>query len=144
VSGQHSDLYGGVSVTQTNSDSSPLSVSKIGDQSTTESFFSIIGDFVSGLEKGDRGMINRAISEITVLQEDMAIVLGDVGSAINNLDRQSDINSDTRLRIDQLLSGEKDLDYAQAVTKFNQEMVRLEATQASFAKVAQLSLFEYI
>ena len=144
VSGQHSDLYGGVSVTQTNSDSSPLSVSKIGDQSTTESFFSIIGDFVSGLEKGDRGMINRSISEITVLQEDMAIVLGDVGSAINNLDRQSDINSDTRLRIDQLLSGEKDLDYAQAVTKFNQEMVRLEATQASFAKVAQLSLFEYI
>ena len=59
----------------------------------------MLGDFVAGLESGDRGKINRAISEITILQEDMAIVLGDVGSAINNLDRQSDINSDTRLRV---------------------------------------------
>jgi len=144
VTGQHSELNDGVVVTQDNSETNALSVTKLSDQSSSEGFFSVLGDFVVGLESGDRGAINRAISEITVLQEDMAIVLGDVGSAINNLDRQSDINSDTRLRVDQLLSGEKDLDYAQAVTKFNQEMVRLEATQASFAKVAQLSLFDFI
>ena len=144
VSGQHAELNNGVLVTQGNSETNALTVSKTKDQNTSEGFFSVLGDFVAGLESGDRGKINRAISEITILQEDMAIVLGDVGSAINNLDRQSDINSDTRLRVDQLLSGEKDLDYAQAVTKFNQEMVRLEATQASFAKVAQLSLFEFI
>ena len=135
VSGQHAELNNGVLVTQGNSETNALTVSKTKDQNTSEGFFSVLGDFVAGLESGDRGKINRAISEITILQEDMAIVLGDVGSAINNLDRQSDINSDTRLRVDQLLSGEKDLDYAQAVTKFNQEMVRLEATQASFAKL---------
>ena len=48
------------------------------------------------------------------------------------------------LRSIQLLSTEEDLDYSKAVTQFNAEMVRLEATQASFARVAQLSLFEYI
>ena len=144
VTGQHSELNDGVLVTQDNSETNALTVTKRNEQKTSEGFFSILGDFVAGLESADRGKINRAISEITVLQEDMAIVLGDVGSAVNNLDRQSDINSDTRLRVDQLLSGEKDLDYAQAVTQFNQEMVRLEATQASFAKVAQLSLFDFI
>jgi len=30
------------------------------------------------------------------------------------------------------------------VTQFNQELVRLEAAQSSFARVAQLSLFEYL
>ena len=144
VTGQHSELNDGVLVTQDNSETNALTVTKRNEQKTSEGFFSILGDFVAGLESADRGKINRAISEITILQEDMAIVLGDVGSAVNNLDRQSDINSDTRLRVDQLLSGEKDLDYAQAVTQFNQEMVRLEATQASFAKVAQLSLFDFI
>ena len=48
------------------------------------------------------------------------------------------------MTLDQMLSNEEDLDYAKAVTQFNAELVRLEATQASFAKVAQLSLFQFI
>jgi flagellin-like hook-associated protein FlgL len=46
--------------------------------------------------------------------------------------------------LETLLSGEVDLDYSEALTRFNEEMTRLEATQASFAKVARLSLFEYL
>ena len=55
-----------------------------------------------------------------------------------------EINTDTRQRLQTMLSTEEDLDYAEAITRFNQEMTRLEATQTSFAKVAQLSLFEYL
>jgi flagellar hook-associated protein 3 FlgL len=55
-----------------------------------------------------------------------------------------EINADSRLRMQSMLSNEEDLDYAEAITRFNQEMTRLEATQTSFAKVAQLSLFEYL
>ena len=46
--------------------------------------------------------------------------------------------------LEQLLSGEKDLDYSEAVSQFNAEIARLEAAQAAFAKISQLSLFEYI
>ena len=64
--------------------------------------------------------------------------------SINNVQRQLDINADVGLTLEQLLSSEEDLDYAKAVTQFNQELVRLEAAQSSFARVAQLSLFEYL
>ena len=70
--------------------------------------------------------------------------MGRIGSKLNTIDRQQEINADLRLRVDQMLSNEEDLDYAKAVTQFNAELVRLEATQASFAKVAQLSLFQFI
>jgi flagellar hook-associated protein 3 FlgL len=104
----------------------------------------MIGDFLTALKNDDRGDIARSVSELTSAQENMAISLGSIGAKLNNLERQGDINADYRFRLDQLLSGEEDLDYAKAVTQFNAEMVRLEATQASFAKVAQLSLFQFI
>ena len=66
------------------------------------------------------------------------------GSEIQSVESQMGINSDTRLRLQSMLSTEEDLDYAEAITRFNQEMTRLEATQTSFAKVSQLSLFDYL
>jgi flagellar hook-associated protein 3 FlgL len=55
-----------------------------------------------------------------------------------------EMNADSKIRLQTLLSGEEDLDYSEALTRFNEEMTRLEATQATFAKVARLSLFEYL
>ena len=55
-----------------------------------------------------------------------------------------EVNADARLRLQSMLSAEEDLDFAEAITRFNQEMTRLEATQTSFAKVAQLSLFDFL
>jgi len=42
------------------------------------------------------------------------------------------------------LSSIEDLDYAEAITKMNQQMMSLEAAQSSFAKVSQLNLFNFI
>jgi flagellar hook-associated protein 3 FlgL len=36
------------------------------------------------------------------------------------------------------------LDYASAITQLTSEMMSLEAGQSSFAKISQLSLFDYI
>ena len=134
----------GVDVTQSQGDSSAVSVATT--ESTTEGidFFGVVGDLYKALSNDTRGDIGRAVSELTSAQESIAIAAGSIGAKLNNLDRQQDINADFRLRVDQLLSTEEDLDYSKAVTQFNAEMVRLEATQASFARVAQLTLFEYI
>ena len=48
------------------------------------------------------------------------------------------------MRLDELLSREADLDYATAVTELTQESVALQALQASFMRVSQLSLFNFI
>jgi flagellar hook-associated protein 3 FlgL len=52
--------------------------------------------------------------------------------------------ADTKLRYQDLLSNAQDLDYATAVTKLSAQILSLEAAQASFAKISQLSLFDYI
>ena len=37
-----------------------------------------------------------------------------------------------------------DLDYAQALTKMNQQLVGLQAAQLSYTKISGLSLFNYL
>jgi flagellar hook-associated protein 3 FlgL len=43
-----------------------------------------------------------------------------------------------------MLTSEKELDYTAAITDLTAEMLALESAQASFAKISQLSLFDYI
>jgi flagellar hook-associated protein 3 FlgL len=70
--------------------------------------------------------------------------LADVGSRRNVVDSQRDVLTDAKLRYKSVLSNAEDLDYASAVTKLSAELLSLEAAQASFAKISQLSLFDYI
>lgn len=107
-------------------------------------FFSALDDLIDALQTSDSANIQRALGEVSQLHDGLALAIGKVGSEIQSVETQLEINADTRLRLQSMLSAEEDLDYAAAITRFNQEMTRLEATQTSFAKVAQLSLFEYL
>lgn len=42
------------------------------------------------------------------------------------------------------LSEVQDLDYAEAVSRLNQQLLALQASQQSFIKVQGLSLFDYL
>ena len=54
------------------------------------------------------------------------------------------VMDETRIRFESLISDAEDLDYSTAVTKLSAEMLALEAAQSSFAKISQLSLFDYL
>jgi flagellin-like hook-associated protein FlgL len=108
------------------------------------SFFAALDDFITGLKSDDTVHIQRALGEVTQLHDGLALAIGKIGSEIQSVETQIDINGDTRLRLQAMLSNTEDLDYAAAITRFNQEMTRLEATQTSFAQVSRLSLFEYL
>ena len=144
LTGQAGVALSGVDVTQSDGDSTPVNVTINATSTDGVDFFKMLADFHNGLASDTRSDIGRAISELTSAQQDIAMSLGSVGSKLNTIERQQDINADLGLRVAQMLSNEEDLDYAKAVTQFNAEMIRLEATQASFAKVAQLSLFQFI
>jgi flagellar hook-associated protein 3 FlgL len=60
------------------------------------------------------------------------------------VDQQTMILEDTALNLKSTLSSIEDLDYASAITKMNQQMMSLEAAQASFGKISKLNLFNYI
>jgi flagellar hook-associated protein 3 FlgL len=118
----------------------------VGAERTTQgiAFFTALEDFVKALNSNDTTNIRRAIGEVGGLHEGLVKAIGRVGSEIQSADTQLGMHADSKIRLETLLSGEEDLDYSEALTRFNEEMTRLEATQATFAKVARLSLFEYL
>jgi flagellar hook-associated protein 3 FlgL len=38
----------------------------------------------------------------------------------------------------------RDLDYAEAISRMNQQLTSLQAAQAAYTRIAQLSLFDYL
>ena len=122
------------SVLRTNNDGD---ISNIG-------FFKVISDFADALESGNEVTLSQGLSEVSILTDEMALSIADVGSRMSTVDTQRDILADTKLRYQELLSNAEDLDYATAVTKLSAQMLSLEAAQASFAKISQLNLFNYL
>ena len=52
--------------------------------------------------------------------------------------------ADRKVELETTTSQLRDLDYAEAVSRMNQQLVGLQAAQASYSKIAQLSLFDYL
>ncbi|MDB4077133.1 flagellar hook-associated protein FlgL [Porticoccaceae bacterium] len=120
-------------------------VRKESDGSTQRvGFFGVIEDFASALKNNDTDGIQRSLSEVSDLSASVSVSLADVGSRLSVVDSQRDMLSDAKLRYQMLLSQVEDLDYATAVTELSAELLSMEAAQSSFAKISQLSLFDYI
>lgn len=71
-------------------------------------------------------------------------VRSSVGVRLNALDRQEEINGDTTLEMQSILSQTEDLDYADAISQFSQQSVSLQAAQQTFSQVKKLTLFNYL
>lgn len=111
---------------------------------TSVDFFSVIDDTIAALEAGDTANIQRGVDEIDSLQTSMTLSIAGSGSDQAAVQEQITILEDTRLRFQSALSAVEDLDYAEAVTRMNKDIMALEASMASFAKITSLSLFDYI
>ena len=57
---------------------------------------------------------------------------------------QLEVLDETMLRLKSTISEIEDLDYAEAVTRMNKEVMALEAAMGSFSKISGLTLFDYI
>lgn len=67
-----------------------------------------------------------------------------VGARLGSIDTLDSINADFRLQLDTLKSQTQDLDYADALTRFNMQLSSLQAAQQAFVKTSELSLFNYL
>jgi len=107
-------------------------------------FFQVIDDFNAALLNQDSGQLQNSLAEVSELTLNMAVSIADVGSRLRISELQTDSLADAKLRYQTLLSGAEDLDYATAITQLTSEIMSLEAGQSSFAKISQLTLFDYI
>jgi flagellar hook-associated protein 3 FlgL len=68
----------------------------------------------------------------------------DVGARLHALDDQDAINADFSLELTRSLSDLRDLDYAEAISRLNQQLFGLEVAQSTFARLQGLSLFRFL
>lgn len=68
----------------------------------------------------------------------------EVGTIMQQVDRQLEQHLDFELTLNQAQSGLEDLDYSKAIMDMNQQMMALQASQQAFGQTKQLSLFNYI
>jgi flagellar hook-associated protein 3 FlgL len=108
------------------------------------SFFQSIQELVDAVRSSDRNNMNRGLEELDTLSQRVAVSQAKVGSAMNVVDNQLSVIDETRLQLKTVLSEIEDLDYNEAVTEMQKRMLSLQASQASFAQISRLNLFEYI
>ncbi len=118
-----------------------------------QSLFAIVDDLARTLATprasaadqalGDHAMgsalenIDQALTRVLELRTE-------VGARLNTIDSQGVVNEDQKLRLETVLSQIEDLDYAEAISRFNLQQVSLQAAQQAYVQLSRLSLFDYI
>jgi len=109
---------------------------------STASMFSALYDFATDLDAN-------APSDTTLTRIDSALdsVLNTrtaIGARLNTVENQINTNENFSVLLQENRSSLEDLDYAEAVSRFERQLLALQASQQTFVKVQGLSLFNYL
>ena len=104
----------------------------------------VAGVWTQGVGEPDNEAIARGIGELGELHKGVVLAQAESGTDLRVAEQQGAALDSTKLNLQTALSSLEDLDYASAITKMQQQLLSMEAAQASFGKISQLSLFNYI
>ncbi len=88
--------------------------------------------------------IGTAINNIDQTLEQTSNVRASVGARLNAIDSQAELGGNQQLQLKTMISQLQDLDYAEALTRLNQQLTSLSAAQQSYTMTQGLSLFKYL
>ena len=114
------------------------------DDGQAAGFFDALDQMIEGINNSQTGKIQQGIADVTQMHNSLTLSQAQNGSDQTVVQSQLDVLDVTKLRIQSTLSEIEDLDYTEAVTRMNKEMMGLEAAMGSFSKISGLSLFDYI
>ncbi|MGB5456298.1 MAG: flagellin, partial [Gammaproteobacteria bacterium] len=106
------------------------------------SMFEALYDFAVDLEAN-----NPSTTTLTRLDSAIDEVLNtrsSIGARLNTIDSQRNMNDAFDLLMQENRSTLEDLDYTEAVSRFERQLLALQASQQSFVKIEGLSLFNYL
>ncbi len=117
--------------------------------STNQDVFKTLNDLANLLQTsaGGAALTNGLVAaqrNLDNAMENILTVRASTGARLKELDSVKSAGDERALQYSQTLSRLQDLDYARAASELTQQQVNLEAAQKSFAKVAGLSLFNYL
>ena len=123
------------------------------ESSTHQDIFTTVKDLAdvlvtaTGTEANDARVNNEASRGLTNLDNAIDHILkiqSDVGSRMRRAETQIDTNEAFNIQLKETLSELQDLDYAEAISLLNIQMMALQAAQQTFAKTQNMSLFNYL
>lgn len=106
------------------------------------SVFDIANDFSNALAAGTPTA--DSLADIDAAMDQLLAIRADVGSRLRAVDDQRDINQSFGLVLDRERSDLVDLDYTEAASRFNRELLAFQASQQVFSKAQELNLFNFI
>jgi len=121
--------------------------------SRNQDMFTTLTNLAVALETGTNGSIgsaglnnaiNRVLVDIDQSLERVNQVRAKVGARLSAIDAQKSLNDNYKLQIESALSDLQDLDYAEAISRLNQQQIALQAAQQSYVRIMGLSLFNFI
>lgn len=114
---------------------------------TTQAIFQTIDDFTTALNNNDLSTAPNNGDFLANMDKALDLVNGartNTGNRLNAIDQQRAINEASVISLETNRSRLEDLDYAEAITRLNQQSVGLQAAQQAYVKVQGLSLFNFI
>ena len=117
--------------------------------STSQDMFATVQNLITALESGANGSVVQSNVGQTLQDVDQALsrvieVRTDIGSRLQALDGEADLNEGFTVQLTETLSELRDLDYAEAISQLSQQLVGLEAAQQTYVRVQGLSLFRFL
>ena len=107
-------------------------------------FFESLQEVAEFMETGTQDEIQSKLSHLDQMIDIATRGLADLGVEMNTIDSQLSLNEQLKSTLEATLSSEEDLDYTKTITELQARLLSLEAAQSSFAKISNLSVFDYI
>ena len=115
-----------------------------GGNSKNLDIFAVTKDFIAALGTNTKTDISRSIDEFDELGNQVGGQIANLGIRQNLLEERLEIIEEKKTVYEQLLSNIEDTDYSEAITSLSSDLLALEAAQNTFAKVTQMSLFNFL
>ncbi len=118
-----------------------------------ESLFKTIDDLAAALENGAGSTrqqavlgtnLNKALAQLDQGLTHVLELRTEIGARLSSLDTAASLREDLDAQMTGTLSGLRDIDYAEAISRLNQQLTGLQAAQAAYAKIGQMSLFDWL
>jgi flagellar hook-associated protein 3 FlgL len=123
------------------------------DQSRSEDVFQTLDRIIDILGQSSNdatanaklaSTLERSLQQIDQASDHFLSVRGQVGARLSSLDTADSAREDLNIDLDVALSDLRDLDYAEALARMQQQLIGLQAAQMSYTQISQLSLFNYL
>lgn len=112
------------------------------------SVFDALKNMIDALDSGS-GVVpapsySQALGDLQASLDHVSNIRTSVGARENQVQSLTSTGNDVSLQYDTQLSKLQNVDYAEAISRLNQQQMQLQASQQSFTKVSALSLFNFI